>query len=531
MIKEGFITSIIERQKSNLIRIGIKTWVYIPKGIYSCGDYITVDILQKGNKKIATRYSIIFNKSIDNVIDSISDNKGLSEKPYLEKKFYTVLYLLGKKTLAEELIKKNKAAKYTGNPFLLYLDRLTDYTFAESVSNILKTPVDAKERLPAFCYKILEDAYYQKRKNSIQVKDIIQKVKADTGLDISEQELRRNRHIVISEGMAYMKWVYFLQKRVLNMISVQQTYMNYTDSNDEKIQKLLSCRYSVLTGPPGSGKTTLIRKILSTYKGKVIVTATTGKAAKNVNPEGGTLHYLLGYKRGRFTTKELNCDLLIVDEASMLNLQALYATLKAARGQIIFSGDDEQLPPVEGESVFSLLKKHLPVVELTGQYRRKNEKIIVIEKENIKDIYRTIKSMYEKLIRQGSVVVLSPVYDGPLGINNINKLLSYKGLLHGIATKNIYMDGQLLVANGETVTVLDSRTIKKDGRIISVFKGDILPAYALSVHRAIGSEYDNVIFVVPHGINEEFLNDELFYVATTRARHGTYVILQISQTV
>lgn len=522
----------IERQKSNLIRIGMKTWVYMPKGVYSCGDYITADVLQKGNKKIATKCSVIFNKCIDSKIDSISDSEELYEKPYLEKKFYTVLYLLGKKTLAERLMKKNKAARYTGNPFLLYLDRLTDYTFAESVSNILKTPIDTQEKVPAFCYRILEDAYYQKRKNSVPVKDIIQKVKADTGLDISEQEFRLNRHIVISEGMAYMKWVYFLQKRVLNMISVQQTYMNYTDSHDdERIQKLLSYRYSVLTGPPGSGKTTLIRKILSTYKGKVIVTATTGKAAKNINPEGGTLHYLLGYKRGRFTTKELNCDLLIVDEASMLNLQALYATLKAARGQIIFSGDDEQLPPVEGESVFSLLKKHLPVVELTGQYRRKNEKIIVIEKENIKDIYRTIKSMYEKLIRQGSVVVLSPVYDGPLGINNINKLLSYKGLLHGIATKNIYMDGQLLVANGETVTVLDSMTIKKDGRIISVSRGDILPAYALSVHRAIGSEYDNVIFVVPHGINEEFLNDELFYVATTRARYGTYVILQISQTV
>lgn len=252
----------------------------------------------------------------------------------------------------------------------------------------------------------------------------------------------------------------------------------YGTSQDQAIKEAIRSPMFILTGGPGTGKTTVINGIVqlfaelndlsldpSDYKEEIfpiILAAPTGRAAKRMNETTGlpasTIHRLLGLN-GRESTpdteaRELEGGLLIVDEMSMVDTWLANTLLKAipTNMQIILVGDKDQLPSVGPGQVFHdlLQVEAIPKIELTEIYRQgDNSSIIPLAHEikegklpadfkvNQKDrsfiachafqMETVIKQIVEKAKSKGysaqDVQVLAPMYRGPAGIDAINKMM------------------------------------------------------------------------------------------------------------
>jgi exodeoxyribonuclease V alpha subunit len=316
---------------------------------------------------------------------------------------------------------------------------------------------------------------------------------------------------------------------------------SFIDTDDERIKTLLSRKYTILSGTAGTGKTTLLRKIAG-FSNRILLSGTTGKAAKQLGNDAVTVHSLLGFRGCKFTVKNLDCDLLIVDEASMLNWATLYAILQAAP-RVIFAGDPGQLPPVEGESVFKEMIELLPVVMLENVHRYNPvSHVKEIPVQNEWDAVNTIKKIALFFQKRGDEFqVITPVHSGLLGTRQLNIMLQNTlnpdegaSLRIGdkvIVTKNIYVDGELLASNGQGGVVEkkeddDCAIVKTGGEKILFKKDEIELAYALTVHKFQGSEADYVIFVVPFNMEKEFLTEELLFTGKTRGRKKTFMLRQ-----
>src|SRR5262249_11235360 len=167
----------------------------------------------------------------------------------------------------------------------------------------------------------------------------------------------------------------------------------------EAVRLGLSSKVLVITGGPGVGKTTIIRSILHILKAKGVtplLAAPTGRAAKRLGEAAGleakTIHRLLETDpvRGGFRRNEehpLACDLLVVDETSMVDVPLMHALLKAIprRAALILVGDVDQLPSVGPGQVRAdiIASGALPVVRLTEIFRQAAESRIIINAHRI----------------------------------------------------------------------------------------------------------------------------------------------------
>jgi len=261
-----------------------------------------------------------------------------------------------------------------------------------------------------------------------------------------------------------------------------------------------------------------------------------------LGPKAVTVHSLLGFGGGGFKIKSLNCDLLIVDEASMLDWGTLYAILEAAP-RVIFAGDPDQLPPVEGESVFRKMIEVLPILKLEKVFRFRdldsNVREIPVKNEGAAiSMVRKIALFLQK--KEKEFQVITPIHSGPLGTKRLNFMLQRALNRNGgppgqveigdrvIVTKNIYVDDELLASNGQTGIVEGKEdeyaVVRTKGEKILFKKDEIELAYALTVHKFQGSEADYMVFVVPFDVDKEFLTDELLFVGKTRGKLKTFVV-------
>ena len=371
----------------------------------------------------------------------------------------------------------------------------------------------------------------------------------------------------------------------------QQLSFQPAENQQAAILSALENKVMVITGGPGTGKTTIVKailKIFSKLKIKIMLAAPTGRAAKRMNEMTGhdakTIHRLLEYsihKQG-FQKNEknpLDCDLLIVDEASMIDTVLMFHLLKAipATATCIFVGDVNQLPSVGAGNVLNdmIASGSVAVIELNEIFRQaRSSRIIVnahkinegqlpalhqseifdpnndfyfIEQDDPEKVLEIILELAHRRIPQrfrfdpiDDIQVLTPMHKGVVGAVNLNaKLQSVLnpgngGVIRGDRTyrtndkvMQIRNNYDKDVFNGDIGRISD---IRLEDRQVSIFfdnrevvydfseLDEIVLAYAVSVHKSQGSEYPVVILPIltQHYI---LLQRNLIYTAVTRGRN------------
>lgn len=354
----------------------------------------------------------------------------------------------------------------------------------------------------------------------------------------------------------------------------------------EAVMAGLSKKFLIITGGPGTGKSTItnaILKISSELTSRMMLAAPTGRAAKRLSEitgkEAKTIHALLevDFKNGGFKRKRenpLECDLLIIDESSMIDTHLMYSLLKAipTHARVIFVGDVNQLPSVgPGNVLLDLIfSMQLPVVTLKEIFRQAQGSAIIVnshkinegifpdlsnrtgsdfffvEAENPEDVLKHIVQLVVQRLpakfnfkAKQEIQVLAPMKRGIIGTENLNIVLQehlnpqtnqllkfgHKWQI-GDKVMQIRNNYQKLVYNGDIGTILH---IDYDEQEILIQFDDLeIPyefseldelqlAYAVSIHKYQGSECPCVVIPI-HTTHFKLLHRNLLYTGVTRGK-------------
>ena len=387
---------------------------------------------------------------------------------------------------------------------------------------------------------------------------------------------------------------------------VEERYqVTYAPTQAQAIETALNSAVMILTGGPGTGKTTVIRGLVEVYAElhglslnpneyaqkeepfPIVLAAPTGRAAKRLAEStelpAMTIHRLLGFngqERDEETEREVVGRLIIIDEMSMVDTWLAHQLLKALHEdvQVVFVGDQDQLPPVGPGQVLKdlLASKQIPTVELTDVYRQAEGSTIIEIAHQIKkgivpqtltektsdrsfikasadQVTSVVTQIVKSAVAKGQAIrdvqVLAPMYKGPAGIDALNKQIqdlvnpndgTRKELVFG---DTIYRIGDkvLQLVNqpesnvfngdmGEVISIIRAKeTIEKqdllivsyDGIEVTYQRGDlnqITLAYCCSIHKSQGSEFQTVIMPVVRSYSK-MLRRNLLYTGITRAKN------------
>lgn len=375
-----------------------------------------------------------------------------------------------------------------------------------------------------------------------------------------------------------------------------KTDLDLEEQQKEAIKQALTSRVSVITGGPGVGKTTLVKSLLLILRAKKVKTmlcAPTGRAAKRLEESSGleakTIHRLLEGRIGGFnrnTHNPIECDALIVDESSMIDVLLMASLLRAlpSKAHLILVGDIDQLPSVgPGTVLMDIIQSNVvPVVRLTKIFRQANASKITtvahqinsghlegiddsqpeddfffIEREDSDKTSDSLINFVAKKLPSSfhidpikQIQVLCPMNKGNLGVYEMNHKLQEKlnPIKEGIPrvekfgykfqagdkviqTQNNYDKD---VFNGDIGIIasidLDSRTVVIDyegQRIEYDFNelDEISLAYAITIHKSQGSEFP--VVVLPVAMQQFImLQRNLLYTGITRGKNKVIVVGQ-----
>ena len=383
-----------------------------------------------------------------------------------------------------------------------------------------------------------------------------------------------------------------ITQEIENMEKVNK--VKYAKNQQQAMLSVLKKNVLVMTGGPGTGKTTTIKGILGLYsrffpKDRILLAAPTGRAAKRMSEATGrnaqTIHRLLEYGYEGFTRNRenpLECDLLILDEISMLDIELFSNVLKAIPDgcKLVLVGDANQLPSVGPGRVLKDLidSKKITCICLQEIFRQKDTSLIVVNANKInnqetsleygndfqityednekseQDIVQDILETYKNEIKKfgvNNVQVLVPFRKKTLiSVDELNKVLSPIANPHKYGM-NVYEYNNIQfkendrvmqmvnnydkgVYNGDIGTIISIEktndttklSIDYDGILVDYFDDEVeelVLAYATTIHKSQGSEYASVIMPILKS-QSFFLNRSIFYTGITRAKKKVSLI-------
>ena len=376
----------------------------------------------------------------------------------------------------------------------------------------------------------------------------------------------------------------------------QRTGLTLAESQDAAVRLALSSKVLVVTGGPGVGKTTIVDTILRILAAKgasLLLCAPTGRAARRMTETSGfearTIHRLLevdpvsgGFRRG--ADNPVDCDLLVVDEASMVDVPLMHALVKAVpdHAALLIVGDIDQLPSVgPGQVLADIIGSGaVPVVRLTEVFRQAAKSRIIVNAHRINDgvvpdldrpeaisdfyfvpaddpegaVSRVLELVRTRIPRRfgldpiRDIQVLCPMNRGGVGARSLN--IELQAALNpagerrverfgwtfapGDKVMQIENDYDKEVYNGDIGRIddvdpeLGEVTARFDGRAVTYGFGELdtlVPAYATTIHKSQGSEYPAVVIplMTQHYV---MLRRNLLYTGVTRGKRLVVLVGQ-----
>lgn len=436
------------------------------------------------------------------------------------------------------------------------------------------------------------------------------------------ESLEKNLSIVKKEDRYYLKEMYesetLITKRFRMLSREEDIVIKDIDSKIKELENLFGITYNdqqfsaiknsllkkilIITGGPGTGKTTIMKGITELYRTinklsyeqlqeKIALLAPTGRAAKRMSEStllrASTIHRFLKWQKetNKFQVNEYNksrVEFVIIDEGSMIDTYLMASLLKgiSANCKIILVGDDHQLPSVgPGQVLHDLIESNcLQKVELTELYRQgKDSNILTLaydirqgevneEVFNIGDDLTFIKATPSQVVENVLEItdtyqdlsykefqILCPMYKTIAGIDEINRHVQNKVNPKSKNKKEIQYGDVIFrendkvlqltnmpdenVYNGDIGIIKEIKTSPKKEIIID-FDNNIVKytpsnfnnfrlAYAISIHKAQGSEFDVVIIPIVRNYNK-MLYRKLIYTGITRSKKKLYLIGDIN---
>jgi exodeoxyribonuclease V alpha subunit len=412
---------------------------------------------------------------------------------------------------------------------------------------------------------------------------------AEAGVARQVKQLLTSRHSRL-QLFATVKW----EKAFEWLMATQKDKVQLAQQQRQAIKMALTSKVSILTGGPGTGKTFSVQSILRLLQGKgktALLAAPTGRAAKRLAESTGyeakTIHRLLevspseGFRFKRNQDNPLECDLLILDECSMIDLVLMNNVLKAVppSAHLLLVGDADQLPSVGAGNVLRdlIASGVVPVTRLDVIFRQAADSSIITNAHRInrgesptfpkdkRDFYFfgqedpagaadlivdiVARRIPEKFaIPSQDIQVLSPMHRGTVGARILNEKLQAR--LNPLRyDRTEYRGGSRVFRVGDRVLQLRNNYDKdvfngdvgriehldlEEGEICVEFEGrsisyelseldELTLAYAISVHKSQGSEYPVVVLpmLTQHYV---MLQRNLLYTAITRAKKMVVIV-------
>lgn len=381
----------------------------------------------------------------------LSELKGISEKKALKigesyaevQSMQSIILFLQKYRISpnfamriHRMLGSNAVERIMQNPYIL-AENVEGVSFKTSdhIAFTQGLPKNSSERLRSGIKYILSDAAYANGHVYMPKTLLIQHTAYKLGVDEIEIEnalsaLALDKDVFFDEventPVCYLSYFYeaelYVARRIISLSEYEQKYKmsekeieaaiseaekqnGITLAHEQRDAAFTSVQsgFMVLTGGPGTGKTTVIKTILSLMKSlslKIALAAPTGRAAKRLTEmtgvEAKTIHRLLGTKSdsdgtaNHFThneTNPLSADVIIIDEASMIDLQLMHSLLRAAKtgAKVILAGDADQLPSVGPGNVLRDIIScgGVPVIRLDHIFRQAEKSLIVVNAHKI----------------------------------------------------------------------------------------------------------------------------------------------------